>query len=243
VANRRGADSPPLPSRYDAICRVVYELCLLIGPTLYLLVAIHGTVTRHFNVCATPDPTHLEVQEDRPGVFTLGNDYPMYRFQENFTEPFLRAKVVRVIGNRVTFQVDPSKSKVGIGRHGMVLEQDQNRYRVNLGSRNELSVGNNLLVFNGRVQVGTLRIVETGLDSAECILLDTDRLISPTELVGKTVSEYSIVTQIDVETTTAAIGFDVLLLVMQRAILRNTSRFGSLNLSSFSFLPGCYLAS
>ena len=213
MANRRGVSSPTPPSRYDAICRVVYELCLVIGPLLYFLVALHGTVTRHYNVCGTPDPSHLEVEEDRIGAFQVGSDYPMYRFQENFTEPFLRAKAVRVVGTRVTFQINPSLSNVSIGRHGMVLDSDKGYYRVNLGSRIGLSVGNNLSVFKGRSRVGTLRIVETGSENAKAVLLNTDLGISPAEVVGKTVSEYTVATQIDVETSPAASIFDVLFLV------------------------------
>ena len=209
MANRGGAESPSVPSRYDAICRVVYELCLVIGPTLYLLVAIHGALTQRFNLSGTPDSQHVEVLENRRGTFQVGCDYPIYRFEEKFTEPMVYARAIREVGNKVTFLVDPSKSKVAIGRQGIVLANDQNLFRINLGLRNGIVAGANLSVFDARSRVGIFQVIQSDPSESKGILLDAGRTISPKDLVGKTVSEYTVVTQMDVEPSPAASIFDL----------------------------------
>jgi len=180
----------------DNLCRIAYELGLLFGIATIALVAIHGLVTHHANIDKSIDATHVGSTVSDASAYKVGETYPVYRFHQDWQQTIGSAKVVKVDGNHLTFEFDPGKFRWSMGRHGTVIEDDRQTCKVDMGSQSGFSVGDRLSVFENRKSIASVQLTEVRQNESTALVVsrESDSLTEP--LLGKTVSEYSVATQV-----------------------------------------------
>jgi protein-S-isoprenylcysteine O-methyltransferase Ste14 len=210
MTQRQPSGEPPLTGRFDVICRVIFELALLLGALTIGLTAVQGALTHHATIDRVIDASHFSSSVADPGAFRTGETYPLYRFHEGFQQPLGNAEAEKVDGSEVVFRFDPKAAIVPVGRHGKVLSVDGDQVRVDVGSSLGFRAGNDLRVFDQRTNLGAVQLVEVGRFESTAKIGAFERPIPLDQLVGKVVSEYSVATQAASFDSPAVVGIEVL---------------------------------
>ncbi len=195
--------APRFWGRAEPICRVAYEFCLLLAVLSMVVVLTLRWNTRYFNVDATNDSTHVSATVTTPERFSIGEHFSAYRFNPDWQEPIGKVEVAGRIENSITFKFDPSSFRWPMGRQGRVIGVENNVYTINLGSNLGLVKGNRLNLFDERLRVGQLEVIDPQPDESRAVLVSyrTPSAV-PQSLLGLTVGEFEIANQITVEQIT-----------------------------------------
>ncbi len=196
MVQRRNAESRSRTNWFEAICRVSFELGLLLGALTLTLVALHGAATHHANIDEVVDSSHVRATVDNPEVYELWHSYPLFRFNETWDETIGDAWVQAIDGNRVSFLFNPKKLRWPMGRQGRVFATSPDGVRISLGSDQGFELDRQVFIFQDRSVVASARLTSVGTSESTAKLDPSERPISPSELVGKTVSEWSVATQV-----------------------------------------------
>ena len=197
VASQSKSDRPLTPGRWDALCRVLYELGLVLALVTLALIPIHQRLTEHLNVTETIDSQHVRVEFPVGTQLDTGMGLPIYRFNPSWQEPIGTAFLDSQKGNSATLRFDPTTFRWPMGRQGKVLSSSGQSVVVNMGSDLGLKTGDRLNVFRARQQVGQIQLtnVQSNLSLAQ-ILTVREPSMASADFVGLTASEFIVATQI-----------------------------------------------
>ena len=189
MAKRPQAEKRSLAGRFDKLCLIAYELGLLLAVATLALVAIHQVFTHHESIDETSDSSHVLATAEHPDQFRIGSTYPVYRFNSDWEDPIGHVAVERVDGSKVAFRLDPKEFRWPIGRQGRILNVDDKRIRVNMGSNLGFKVGDHLNVFSDRQPIATVQIMAVGQEESVAALYSaTDPNMRSEKLIGDIVS-------------------------------------------------------
>lgn len=181
---------------FHRVCEVSFELALLLAVVTLVFTALHGLTTHHANIDGTDPNGLVTAAVDDPGLYHPGDLCPVYRFSYEWEAPIGWVRVARVEGNRVWFTFDAKSFRWPISRNGRILSADANQVRVNMGYRLGLGVDDGLTVFDGRKPIGMLRLTSVDADESVTQPENMDPDVTPGSLVGKSVSEWGVATQV-----------------------------------------------
>lgn len=184
-----------LRGRFDPICRVGFELVLLIAVLTLALTAIQGAFTHHLTLNHVVDATHVSGAAEDAGAFRVDQQVPLYRFFDDYQQPIGFGQVDRIDGNQVEIRFDPKIMTFPVGRHGKVLSVSDNTCRVDVGSQLGFKAGEELRVYENRVNIGAVLLAEVGPSESTGQIEAIEGKPPRKDLTGMTVSEFSVATQ------------------------------------------------
>ncbi len=175
----------------DFLCQISYELALLLFVLFAILGPIHVLNTKHFNIDRTIDDGRVVFYVDSNTNLQQGDMLPIYRFHNGWKSEIGKIKVDEKYLNEVRASFDPKSFIWPMGRHGRVTVSDGLSVIVDIGSSLGLSKNDQLILFDGREMVGSIKLVGVFEKYSLGEVLES----SVESFKGLTVSEYTVATQ------------------------------------------------
>lgn len=210
MGKRRRREGRPV-RWFDFACAFSYELGLLLAVVTLILAAIHGAATYHAALDEVVDFDHVAATVSDPGRFEVGAQYPIYRYDHDWEGSIGTVQAESILDGRVVFRYDPSRMVYPMGRHGRIIRVEGNDLYVNVGTVDRFTAGQVLAVFDQRNRIGGIQLTHLWPHEAEAIVSYRDGDMAPAHLAGKTVSEYTLATQVTSVDQSVVTAIDVIL--------------------------------
>lgn len=190
----------------NLVCRVGFEIAIVLFVALALLAPLEAAQTRHLNVVQTIDTTHALIAGDTTGLKT-GDDVPLYRLNSGWKAPILHATVEEVRDDSALIAVDLATMSYPLGRTGTVSVNESGVASVSLGEEHGITEATLLNIFRDRTLLGEVEITALGETSSTIsIPAGID------EVDGLVASEYTVATQAAFATNSALHFFETLVI-------------------------------
>jgi protein-S-isoprenylcysteine O-methyltransferase Ste14 len=169
-----------------------YELVLILAFFVLLGTPLHHCGTVHINVGKTINQDTVLLLDPPPGLrLQPGDVLPVYRFNPYWRTEIGKVKIEELSGKEIRCSFDSSKFRWPMGRQGRVIAiYDLDHVTINIGSNVGLKVGDNLILFKDRLNVGRIQLEKVASD------ISLAKVVSavPRDLLGLTASEFIIPT-------------------------------------------------
>ncbi len=173
------------------VCYYALDLVVILTIVAVLLAVVHKYATQNINVAQTLPGASVVFYNDDP-FLEVGDVLPVYRFSADWKVEIGKVRVAEQDGDKFVAHFDKEHFSWPMGRQGQVTAQLPDWVQVNIGSALGLKAGDQLVLFDGRRQVGRIELKEISTQSAWGTLLSS----SKADLRGLTASEFSVPTQI-----------------------------------------------
>ena len=123
--------SPLIRTGIDTVCRISYELALLLVLVVVALTPAHQAATLHFNVDRTLSimlsDSRILFRTDRAGLVKSGDVLPVYRFYSNWKTELGRVTVDEVNGDEVIASYESDSFRWPMGRHARIISESNTK--------------------------------------------------------------------------------------------------------------------
>jgi protein-S-isoprenylcysteine O-methyltransferase Ste14 len=195
----------------NRICHFFYELVLLLFFCVLLLAPLHLFATRHYNIDKLIDASSVSFTAHDTSFLQIGDSFPVYRFNPDWTSEIGWIKIASIKDNEVAASFDPDSFSWPMGRQGRVLDVNDNKIKISMGSQWSLKSGDLLCLFSERKLVGKIVLEKVDYNSSWGRIV----FILPGEyLKDLTVSEFLFVTQAAILKNPFLLYFDILLFLL-----------------------------
>ncbi len=177
---------------FNLFCRVGYESTMLLFLLLIILIPIHRSATRHFNIDHTFNSCCVSFHPDENVPIREMDLLPVYRLQPGLQFELGKVRLEELIKNEALCSFDPSDFRWPMGRQGRIVEDVSGTIKVDMGTNLAFSPGNILYLFQNRDIVGTIEIQKVFDSYSLARVLQC----SVHDLRGLTASEYTVATQV-----------------------------------------------
>ena len=199
-----------LRARLNRFVHEAFVAALTLFMLLLPLAPLHQLNTRHHNVSRVVDHSRLEFELGEGSNLKPGRELGIYRFNPGWRAPIGRAVLERIESGKAVARYDAAGFSWPMGIQGSVVELRGGFARIDIGDQNGLRERTELNVYRARTWVGRLRVRRVRTHDADCVI----ERRAHADLLGATVSPYTIPTQVAYLNAPWVMGLEYAVLVL-----------------------------